>query len=148
MALTIAVFISTSNFAQHVIDVEQKLHEHERTTIPFFGSRSQLPTALFIDITHVNMRIGAEPNRQDIYGDVTISYKINKELDTLCLDFDSSNAMSVDVVQVDNRLNRNYFRKGNFLVIPIGLKLSVNQSHKVRVVHQGELCWTRYRKLL
>lgn len=75
IALTIAVFISTTNFAQHVIDVEQKFHEHERTTVPSFGSMSQTPTAPFIDITHVNMRIDAEPNRQDIYGDVTISIK-------------------------------------------------------------------------
>ena len=114
------MFISAINFAQQVINVEQKFHDHNGESTLSFGSRSETPTAPFIDITHVNLRIEAEPGSQVIYGDVRLTYKLSQEIDTLWLDFDSALTMSVNVLQVDFTQNSKYYRKGNFLVIPIG----------------------------
>jgi len=137
ITLTIALFISAINFAQQVINVEQKFHDHNGESTLSFGSRSETPTAPFIDITHVNLRIEAEPGSQVIYGDVRLTYKLSQEIDTLWLDFDSALTMSVNLVQVDFTQNSKYYRKGNFLVIPIGSKQAIHQTHNVRIVYRG-----------
>ena len=45
--------------------------------------------------------------------------------------------MSVNLVQVDFTQNSKYYRKGNFLVIPIGSKQAIHQTHNVRIVYRG-----------
>ena len=137
LGLIVAFTFSFTLTAQHVFDVEQKFHGEEQSAAESFGKRSETPTASAVDITHVNMRIEAEPAVQKIYGDVTLSYKLNREIDTLWLDFDSNKLMTVSSVQVDLIQNVNFYRKGNFLIIPIGQKQVIVPTHTVRVVFEG-----------
>ncbi len=138
IGLAVAVIFSINLSAQHVINVEQKFHNEEKSLGESFGKRSETPTAPFIDVTHVHMRIESEPSDQNIYGDVTLTYNLSQEIDTLWLDFDSNKLMKVSVVQVNNTQNLNFYRTENFLVIPIGGKQATRVSHKVRIVYNGE----------
>ena len=137
LGLIVAFTFSFTLTAQHVFDVEQKFHGDEHSAAESFGKRSETPTASAVDITHVNMRIEAEPAVQKIYGDVTLSYKLNREIDTLWLDFDSNKLMTVISVQVDLIQNLNFYRKANFLIIPIGQKQAIVPTHSIRVVFEG-----------
>ncbi len=133
----IAILSSCFLSAQHVYDVEQKFHEQERTPLSEIASRSDAPSAPFIDVTHVLMRMDAEPNRQTIYGDVTISYTVSKNIDTLWLDFDSNKLMRVTTVQDDFTLNTKSYRENNFLVIPLSRTHVTGVKHRIRIVYNG-----------
>lgn len=123
--------------AQHVINVEQKFHEHS-TPENLFGSRSETPTAVAVDVIHAQIRIDAEPGNRVIWGDVTLQYKLKREIDTLWLDFDNNSLMRVTTVQDDFNQNSNYYRSGNFLVIPLTGKQDTSSIHRIRIRYNGE----------
>ncbi len=134
--IALSLLIGATIQAQEVFPVEYKYHVLEHSE-PNVSSRSESPSAPLLDITHVNMRMDAQPNRQIIYGDVTISYTLSQSIDTLWLDFDSSKTMRVATVQDNNNQNLNYYRADNFLVIPLTATQSIGSSNKIRIVYSG-----------
>lgn len=133
----LATVFSLPLFSQYIGDIEQKFHAQEEHGIHQNASRSQAPSAALVDVTHVNMHMDAEPNRQTIWGDVIISYKVREAIDTLWLDFDSSASMRISVVQDDFTLNNNHYREGNFLIIPLSKTHQPGIGHRVRIKYDG-----------